>query len=420
MTKPPVLDVLYQALLTRDQDVLNELESNRAAECIDLRAIISTDNPTAVPLDLGLGLMSSIYVTPIFEGPRAFFMSRHISVQARLTGGTTTVPIDYSLSFDSNFAERLRAFISGENIQQIDRDRVTEVLMLKANNARVQFDVVPFLYENIRLARDNKENNRPLNTLTAFRMLDHLNWEAFRSDPSRFDFGAPAETLRASLRQDASTFLTSEYANPSVIHHEAKSLGVQALLLRFATLWHKTKKRDVRRVLGELLEFCVSKLGFIPTTELSLIWTGIKKKVVDPFFGPIINPSEKTIKEIRGMAWDMTHLRIMEQSARKTQLGSFFIPHFVSIDRRWRDLLRLNPVRLMLVDDAENSALFARSNELEFQKILHECASDKLLAERSPEKIAERRAAASSINVESMQNIVLEEERTWLCTTSSS
>jgi hypothetical protein len=61
------------------------------------------------------------------------------------------------LSFDSNFAEKLRATLNGENIEPVDRIRVIDVLMLKANNARVQFDVVPFLYENIRLARDNAE-----------------------------------------------------------------------------------------------------------------------------------------------------------------------------------------------------------------------------------------------------------------------
>jgi len=184
MIQPPVIDVLYQALLTNDQAALQDIETNRAVECVDLRVLRSADHPDAVCLDLGLGLVSSVYVTPIFEGPRAFLVSRHTSVQARITGGKSTVLLDYSLSFDSNFAEKLRATLNGEKIQPIDRARVIEVLMLKANNARVQFDVMPFLYENIRLVRDDKNNKRPLNTLIAFRMLDYLNWNAFKNDPS--------------------------------------------------------------------------------------------------------------------------------------------------------------------------------------------------------------------------------------------
>jgi hypothetical protein len=73
MSQQPVIDVLLQALITNDQVALNNLKSNRAEECTDLRAIISTDHPDAVELDLGLGVSSNEFITPIFEGPRAFF-----------------------------------------------------------------------------------------------------------------------------------------------------------------------------------------------------------------------------------------------------------------------------------------------------------------------------------------------------------
>jgi hypothetical protein len=277
----------------------------------------------------------------------------------------------------------------------------------------VQFDVLPFLHENVRLARDNESNLRPLNTLVAFRMLDHLNWEAFRNDPSRFDFGVPVETLKASLRSDAKAFLADLYSNQSIVHHEAKSLGIQALLLRFATLWRNYGKRDISRMLHELLQFCASDLGFIPATELSLIWSGIRGKEVASFFGPVINPSATLFKAVRGMAWDMTHLRLMEQTARLTRFGSFFVPHFVSFDERWRTLLRLNPVRFMVVDDAKNSMLFARTHELAFQEALHEYAGEGLLGEVSTENIEARRTVARNIDVAAMEQRVAREEQAW-------
>jgi hypothetical protein len=349
----------------------------------------------------------------MFEGPRAFFISRRASAQAQLTGGRSTVPLDYSLSFDSNFAEKLRATLYGENIHHVDRARVLEVLMLKANNAGVQFDVMPFLYENIRLAREGASNQRPLNTLISFRMLDHLDWDVFRKDPNRFDFGDVVESLKVSLLPGEEAFLASAYTDPAVIHHEAKSLGIQALLLRFATLWHAAKPNP-KRILGELIEFSLFELGFLPMTELSLIWIGITHRGVAPFFGPIVGQSKDMLSRIRGMAWDMTHLRLMEQAAQLSQMGSFFIPYFVSLDARWRDLMRLNPVRFMLVDDARKSMLFARSHEVNFQLAYNECASARVQAEFSPEKIAARRAAASNIDVEAMRRMVMHEERPWL------
>ncbi|WP_124982108.1 hypothetical protein [Ralstonia solanacearum] len=411
MRDTPVADALLSALLNRDAAALDAIEAHRAAECASIRTVICTDAPGAVDLDLGLSVSSSDYVTPFFEGPRAFFMSAGASVQARLTGGSSNVLIDFSLSFDSNFAEKLRAVIAGENIQQADRDRVIEILMLKARNRHVQFDVMPFLIENTRLARDEPSNERPLNTLIAFRMLDHLDWDAFRDDPGHFAFDTSYEALKALLRPDAEAFLADLQASEQIDHHEAKSAGTQALLLRFARLWHEERKQDKNRILRELLRFSIHELGSIPLTEMRLIWSGMTSNQGSPFFGPIMGRSPEMLQKIRGMAWDMTLLRVMEQIATASQVGSFFIPYFVSMDRRWRHLLRLNPVRLMLIDDAHRRVLFARTDELEFQRVLGECMQTEFQSEMTSEKVEARRRSAQAIELNAMQQLVAEEER---------
>ncbi|WP_029921964.1 hypothetical protein [Nevskia soli] len=413
MKQSPIADVVFRALLTNDYDTLREVQAHRAAECADLRAIVSTDHKDAIALDLGLGVLDSIYVTPILEGPRAFFMSPSVSVQARHTGGKSAVAIDYSLSFDSNFAEKLRAVLSGEGIQAVDRARVIEVLTLKAKNPRVQFDVLPFLYENVRLVRENAANYRPINTLIAFRMLDHLDWAAFQHDPGRFQFSAPAESLMISLRSDAETFLSNLYNDRSIVQHEAKCLGIQALLLCFARLWRRFGRRQVSRILHDLLAFGIDRLGAVPATELNLIWSGIRGREVSSFFGPIINPSPKMLKSVRGMAWDMAHVRLMEQVAQVTREGSFFVPYFVSMDERWRNLLRLNPIRLMVLNDMLGSKLCARVHEQEFQELLYNTAGPELRAKLSPEKVAARRSAARITDMKAMQELVKEEEQEW-------
>lgn len=414
MTNTPTIDALFSALINSDKNALDEIESQRAAECAFLRAVICTDAPGAIDLELGLSVTSSEYVTPFFEGPRAFFMSAGASIQARLTGGRSNALIDFSLSFDSNFAEKMRAAIAGEKIQQVDRDRVNEVLMLKARNRNVQFDVLPFLIENTRLTRDDPRNERPLNTLIAFRMLDHLDWDAFRDDPSRFIFDAPCEELKASLRPEAMAFQSELQTSGDVIRHEARSAGTQALLLRFARLWHEKRKPDKSRILRELLRFSIHHLGHIPLTELHLVWSGMTSESGAPFFGPITGRSKTMLEDVRGMAWDMTLLRVLEKNATASRLGSFFIPYFVSIDRRWRHLLRLNPVRIMLIDDAHRRVLFARADELAFQRRFEECAQTELLAEMTPEKVEARRRAAQTAQLDAMRQLVAEEENLWL------
>ena len=88
------------------------------------------------------------------------------------------------------------------------------------------------------------------------------------------------------------------------------------------------------------------------------------------------------------------------------------------MDRRWRHLLRLNPVRLMVIDDAHRRVIFARTNEQEFQRVLEECTRTEFQSEMTSEKIEARRRSAQAIELNAMQQLVAEEERHWLAATT--
>lgn len=408
----PLLDLLCQAHLWQDMALLEEIEKTRSAECVSIRTVICGDMANGVDLDMGLGVVSCPYIIPFFSGPRAFFLSAGTALQAHLTGGRSNVLIDYSLSFDSNFAENLRALMSGARIQDADRDRVVEVLTLKAQNPRVQFDITPFLFENARLSRDNEKNRRPLNTLVAFRALDHLDWDAWREAPGRFIFDAPYPELTARLRPDAESVLRQFERSEAVRQIETGSLKTQALLLRFARLCYDRRDRDMSRILYELIRFAIDKIGAIPLTEIRLIWSGLQGEEEGRFFGPIFGRSRDMLAKIRGMAWDMSLLRLMERIALTSRNGSFFIPYFVSIDSRWRELLRQSPVTLMLADDTTSGVIFVRAGELEFQTALTECLHD-MHSDMTTDKVEARRRAALAIGSDVMQRLVTEEERYW-------
>ncbi|MCL6354314.1 hypothetical protein EXT68_02120 [Pectobacterium parmentieri] len=415
MPRPPISDVLYFALLNRDLEALDAIGAERPEDMLSLRTIICTNKTGAIDIELGLGpgLAENEQIISFFEGPRAYFMSAGASLQAHLTGGKSNVLIDYSLSFDSNFAEKMRAVVSGENIQEVERNRVIEILMLKAHNPRVQFDLQPFLIENTRLSRDNPQNKRPLNTLIAFRMLDHLDWKRFRESPGTFVYSKSADILRAELLVDAEAFMQKIQSSEYIAQQEAKSAFNQALLLRFATLWHSDSKLDHKLILRQLLIYSVRKLGAIPLTELQLIWRGMTSSPVAPFFGPIIGKSREMLKAIRGMAWDLTLLRLLEQVATASQNGSFFIPYFVTNDGRWRKLLQLSPVNMMVIDDRDHRVQLARQNEKEFRAIFMECLQGELRSDMTPEMIEKRRLAAKNLQPDVLLALVAQEEAFW-------
>jgi len=413
-TPRSTIEYLTAAYLCEGKDIMEEIEKQRTVECTSIRAIICTDKPGAVNLDLGLGVSSNVHAVSIFEGPCAWFHSSGVSIQTRISNGKSIVPIDYSLSFDSNFSEKLRLTVSGKGAGTAEYDAVKSILMLKAQNQMVQFDLMPFIIENTRFARENQNNRRPLDTLTAFRMIDELDWEYFRKNNGSMNFCRPQDVLKKECTDWADNFLESLKSSPEIQKIEKESLSIHALLLRFSRIWHQKPMRDKNEILHELLHFSIQELGYIPRTELHLIWNGMSAKNELPFFGPIMGKSSKMLIQIRGMAWDMTLLRNMERSATTGNKDNFFVPYFVSLDRRLRELIRLAPIRLMLIDDINKRAIPIRTNEIEFQESLNECiGTSDIKNEMTPEKIEIRKINAQTIDLNALQNIVNDEEKYW-------
>src|SRR3954466_4535796 len=86
VTAISIIDAIFLALVAGDRAALGHIQRERADECVDVRAVLSTPDPGGVALDLELGTTSNIYVTPFFEGPRAFFLSKQTSTTVEFAG----------------------------------------------------------------------------------------------------------------------------------------------------------------------------------------------------------------------------------------------------------------------------------------------------------------------------------------------
>lgn len=407
-----LIEELYRAVMFGSAESWARLEE-RSDECEHLRAIVCTDHPGGIELGLTLGIENQRCITPVLLGPRAFFLSALTAVQGMQQAGRSQVNIDYSLSFDSNFAEKLKLLIrrgsAGADKELLD---VESVLMSKAHNTRVQFDILPFLYENVRFSRLNPDNTRPVDTMVAFRILDYIDWQEYQRSRTFHVHGISLEDLKKKLRPEVENLISEFQATADFLRHEATALATEALLLRLAALW-RMPKRDRAMVFGQLIDFCNLELGFTPLTDLSLIWKAISTKVPAPFLGPLLGSPSTMLKKVSGMAWDIAHLRLLERLATQRAYADFYVPFFVSLDARWRDLLQLNPIRLMLFDDRARMMRSARADEGNFLEICRSSARENPSRVLSAEQSASRRAYALSLRVEAMQELVIKERRRW-------
>lgn len=89
------------------------------------------------------------------------------------------------------------------------------------------------------------------------------------------------------------------------------------------------------------------------------------------------------------------------------------MPYFVSFDARWRELLRLNPIRIVLIDDTTRGINIGRAQDVEFHLMLEEAMSPEARLARSPEQIEARRMSARTLSRSAMEALASKEAAAW-------
>lgn len=367
----PVVDQIFELIL---QGRLDEVENiSNPEDAVYIRTVVSTEEKGGTNVEVDLEEITKVapWITPFFLGPRLLFSSKSIAVQNMMTGGKSNFLLDWSFSFDSNVAEKVRAYVNLENINAKDRDRVITLLKLKKKFS-LQTDLLPFLLENLRLSRSDIKNERPLNTVIAFKKLDYLDWQAFEKNPLKPEFICDEKTLL----KDANDTYDSMVNDKEVKKWEYKSLFTQVILFELAIIWLR-KNGSIEEQFSELIDFCVLQLGKLAKFELKFAWRFLNQPTRTRFFGPLNGVSKDLTKALKGMAWDMTHLRLLETLSTKTTFDSFYVPFFVSFDEKFSEILKQNQLQMLLVDDRLKRMHTATIDEYPFLQKLDSCMSEK-------------------------------------------
>lgn len=385
--KKPIINEFFDAILTSNNEIFDRLSEERAEEAENIRFLICTNAKGSIDFGKQFNKIESEapFMLPLLESSKFFVISKHTAYQNAQTGGQSGVILDWSFSFDSNFSDKLLGFFSKKNIDQTSKNKILTFLRLK-NELNLQNDILPMIIENTRLARENDLNDRPMHTIAAFKAVDAFDWNAFNKNNSEFDF----KPIWEELIEEAKSDIDDYFENKEVLKQESKALFVKCFLLEMSRIWFTENQSDPLHCLRQLIDFCIFRLGKLPSFELNLAYQFFNKPSSLPFFGHIANKSEHTLTHINGMAWDLTHIRLLETMSTQSQYGSFFIPYFVTFDKKLASLIKDNPIRFILIDDKEQKVLIGRKNQLEFQVALNEAMSNAARTQMGTKESHER------------------------------
>ncbi|RSE34352.1 hypothetical protein [Acinetobacter junii] len=387
----PLIDELYGAMLTENNSKLDHIAEQRSEEFENIRIIMSTPKEGGANLDLDLDIIKKKcpIIVSIFQHDNFFITSAEIAMQSYLSGGKSIVPIDWSFSYDSNFAEKLRNIFFGSNIRDEDKELIRNFIVLK-RELSIQTDIFPMIIENVRLRRNQPENDRPRDTIASFKALDYIDWNKFEKDkntPLKELTTKPWNEIVDEAEKDIQGYMTDS----AIKSFEYKALFNNCILYKIAILYISNPK-DASGNFSSLIEFCINVLNKLPNYELNLAWQFFYSKQKPRFWGPITGKSKEIFERIdQSMSWDLVHMRAFESLATNSKSCSLFIPFFMSFDQGLKELVLDNPITFMVINDKEQTVLAARKNEMDFQIALKEHMDDKLLSEITNEKVMIRR-----------------------------
>lgn len=281
--------------------------------------------------------------------------------------------IDYSVTFDTNFASYITSIIRGKSLkrQQNEIKRVLNSLLIND----VNFDDSFYFLENIKMIAPviKKLRNKSLiSPIKFWKMLNkELRWnlvclEIFRSvDCTEYQ---KTRTLHYSVSfikasRKIVNFLYAFYSSTENQTMIEDFLFLQRLILLYLLAIIRIQFRsnkNVKNKLEEFLAFSQNVTGAYLERETTLAYKYFKDRNAVVFLRSINKGGrqKRLLKKIDNIAWDMMAPRFMERCfVLMLGRGDYYIPFFLSFDSKLREMLGYFPVKAVILKPDEGSVL---------------------------------------------------------------
>lgn len=159
-----------------------------------------------------------------------------------------------------------------------------------------------------------------------------------------------------------------------------------------------SSKSSLEKKLISLFDFINNKLGAYLEREIAVCYGYLKKvhDIRDVFFKNAQKNSHKLLANLRGMAWDLTHIRMLEYltAVDISMMNSLFFHYLVSFDKGLRIVLKYYPVDRIL--------FYKTTTYVKFKYPIYDFIKEIDIKSNLSENIESRRALLTNINLDKL------------------
>ncbi|HIF9272819.1 TPA: hypothetical protein ACX6QR_000799 [Photobacterium damselae] len=259
--------------------------------------------------------------------------------------GNAHFQIDYSISLDTQALSYLEPYINGfENKLPNDYKDIFSFIC----RDDVFVDALPYVYENYQNIHKPNAPEKIFNKLKAYEILRTLDKFAFENESIIKSKCTDAELIKKTQEHIARMYL--DMTNNNFIETLNVRFNNQyAYLLKMISIQLKNPKRSTNSKIIEFLDFCHKDVSFIGLRETLVANAFFKHGQKFKFFSKIQKNKKDIFDIIKGMAWDLFHIRQMEFLAtiRTNKSARYNFPAFLTCDKRLIDIIDLYPMKCL-------------------------------------------------------------------------
>lgn len=257
--------------------------------------------------------------------------------------GSAQFQIDYSISLDTQALSYLEPYINGfENKLPNDFKEIFSFI----SRDGVFVDPMPYVHENYFNLNIPEAAGRIFNKLKAYEVLRTLDRRVLENESIVKTSCSETELMKNTQEHIARMFTTM--AEVTFMNELKLNFNYQyAHLLKMISIQLGKPNREKHTKTIDFLNFChkdVSSIGFREALVANKFFEEGQKL---GFFSKIQKNKKDIFRIIKGMAWDLYHIRQMERLAtiRPDKNARYYFSSFLTCDKRLVDILDLYPLK---------------------------------------------------------------------------
>lgn len=333
---------------------------------------------------------------------RIYAIDRQIYEEMLITGKSDYY-IDLCVELDTQAVSYLKNIFVEYN-QISDYDKI-KGLIEYLNLPKVDYSCAPYLIENA--TKKDIDKIECYENIKSFMLFKSFDFFSFTKNGT-YKYNKQEEDIQIDVDNLYNDIFSEKFVQCYEKFFEMqKSLYI--LLLKAIYIEFINPKKSARNKIMELFDFVNEKLGFVAERELEVCYYYFKHDDnTKKFFKKVQKNNKDLLNTINGMAWDLLHIRLIEQefTIRPTDEVRFAIHVLLTFDNGLKEILQINPIKQI-----------AFYKEVPIPKLSHDWldeiqgAKEKLFSQKNRQK---RYQTFEAMDVNELRT-VLENELISLC-----